>query len=58
MNKGTKWQVSGTFWLSVVDPHHIDGDPDPAFHFDADRDPIFHTDADRDPDPATHFFQI
>ncbi len=44
------------------DPHHVDGDPDPAFHFDADPDPAFHCHADADPvfyfdadpDPASH----
>ncbi len=24
---------------NVVDPHHVDPDPDPACHFDADPDP-------------------
>jgi hypothetical protein len=46
----------------VVDPHHVDADPDPypAFHFDADPEPAFHFDRIRrihmflgllDPDP-------
>jgi hypothetical protein len=25
---------------SVVDPHHVDADPDPTFHTDADPDPL------------------
>jgi hypothetical protein len=27
---------------SVADPHHVDGDPDPAFFFDADPNPVPH----------------
>jgi hypothetical protein len=27
----------------VVDPHHLDADPDPACHFDVDPDPGFQT---------------
>ncbi len=30
---------------SVVDPHHLDADPDSDFLFDADPDPTFHHDA-------------
>jgi hypothetical protein len=47
---------------SVVDPHHLDADPDSTYHpdavpdfefsFDADPDPIFHPDADPDLDPS------
>jgi hypothetical protein len=41
----------------VLDPHHVDADPDPprhfaadpACHFDADLDPTFHFDADPNP---------
>jgi hypothetical protein len=42
---------------SVVDPHHVDADPDPAFHFDADPDPdlTFLSFADPDPDPTFKF---
>jgi hypothetical protein len=47
---------------SVVDPHHVDADPDSTYHpdadpdsdflFDADPDPTFHPDAN--PDPTFH----
>jgi hypothetical protein len=47
---------------SVVDPHHLDADPDSTYHpdtdpdsdflFDADPDPTFHPDADPDSDPS------
>ncbi len=36
---------------SVVDPHHLNADPDSDFLFDADPDPTFDSDADPDPDP-------
>jgi hypothetical protein len=40
---------------SVVDPHHVDVDPDADPYsdllFDADPDPTFQPDADSDPDP-------
>jgi hypothetical protein len=29
----------------VVDLHHFNADPDPAFHFSADKDPAFHFNA-------------
>ncbi len=32
----------------IVDPHHFNADPDPAFHFNADPDPAFHFNADPD----------
>ncbi len=35
----------------VVDPHHLDADPDSTNHPDADPDQTFHPDADADPDP-------
>jgi hypothetical protein len=35
----------------VVDPHHIDADPDSPYHPDADPDSNFLFDADPDPDP-------
>ncbi len=38
---------------SVVDPHHLNADPDPTYHFGADPDPTYHFDAD--PDPTSHF---
>ncbi len=47
-------------WGSVVDPHHVDADPDTTYHPDADPDsdffyadpyPTFHFDADPDADP-------
>jgi hypothetical protein len=56
--------MKGWFKISVVDPHHFDGDPDhtfpnpagqfvadpdPACHFDAGPDPTFHFNADPDP---------
>jgi hypothetical protein len=47
---------------SVVDPHHIDANPDSTYHpdadpnsdflFDADPGPTFHPNADPDPDPS------
>ncbi len=47
---------------NVVDPHHVDADPDSTYHsdadpdsdflFDADPDPTFQPDADPDPDPS------
>ncbi len=47
---------------SVVDPHHLDAEPDSTYHPDAnpdstfhpdvDLDPTFHPDADPDPDPS------
>jgi hypothetical protein len=46
---------------SVVDPHHLDADPDSTYHSDAnpdsefffaDPDLIFHPDEDPDPDPS------
>jgi hypothetical protein len=56
---------------SVVDPHHVDADPDPTFHPDAGPeadpdfdflfdaypypDPTFHPDADLGPDPDPSF---
>ncbi len=40
---------------SVVDPHHVDADPDPACHFDADPDLTFHVDAVPDPDSDPSF---
>jgi hypothetical protein len=46
--------VTGLLCLlcSVVDPHHLDADPDSEFLFDADPeadpDPTFHPDADLD----------
>ncbi len=42
---------------SVVDPHHLDTDPDSDYLFDADPDPTFHQEADLDPvpDPADKF---
>ncbi len=53
---------------SVVDPHHVDADPDSTYHPDADPhsdfylmrmriqdpDPTFQPDADPDPDPSFH----
>ncbi len=41
--------------LIVVDPHHVDVDPDSDFLFDVDPDPTFHLDADLDPDPDPGF---
>jgi hypothetical protein len=48
--------------FSVVDPHHVEVDPDSTYHpdadpdsdflFNADPDPTFHPDADPDPDPS------
>ncbi len=38
-------------YTSVVDPHHVDADPDSTYHPDANLDPTFHPDADPDPDP-------
>jgi hypothetical protein len=42
--------------ISVVDPHHLDVDPDPTFHCDADADldHTFHSDADADLDHTFH----
>jgi hypothetical protein len=37
---------------TVADPHHLDGDPDPACHFDADL--TFHSDTEPDPDLSFH----
>ncbi len=34
---------------SVVDPHHLDAEPDSTYHPDADPDPTHHPDADLDP---------
>jgi hypothetical protein len=36
----------------MVDPHHIDADPDSTYHPDADPDPTFHPDADPDTDTS------
>jgi hypothetical protein len=33
------WKARFLAQDSVVDPHHFDVDPDPAFKFDADPDP-------------------
>jgi hypothetical protein len=40
--------------ISVADPHHFDGNPDPTILFDADPKPTFPFGADPDPDPAPH----
>jgi hypothetical protein len=40
------------FKISYVDPHHFDGDPDPADQFDADLDSACHFDAGPDPGPT------
>jgi hypothetical protein len=34
---------------SVVDPHHLDADPDSTYHLDADPDSDFSFDVDPDP---------
>jgi hypothetical protein len=39
----------------VVDPHHFNADPDPAFHFDANPYPSFHLKFSADPDHAFQF---
>jgi hypothetical protein len=53
-----------TYYISVVDPHHFDADPDPdldsTYHpdaypdadLDADLDPTFHPDGDPEQDPS------
>jgi hypothetical protein len=38
-----------SLYTSVVDPHHVDADPD------ADSDSTFHPDADQDADPDSDF---
>jgi hypothetical protein len=54
--------TEGFLTTSVVDPHHLDADPDSTFHPDADPDYdfLFDTDPvhtfypDEDPDPTFH----
>jgi hypothetical protein len=50
-------------FISVVDPHHVDADPDSTYHPDADPDSDFYLMRirrqigflfDADPDPAFH----
>jgi hypothetical protein len=49
--------------FSVVDPHHLDADPDATYRpdadsdvlFDADSAPTFHPDAEPDPDSDPSF---
>jgi hypothetical protein len=54
-----------TIWnlISVVDPHHLDADPDSTYHPYADPDSTYYLDAvpdsdflfDADPDPDSSF---
>jgi hypothetical protein len=50
--KEVREQVQSSAKDKVLDPHHFNADPDPAFHFNEDPDPNFHFDAD--PDLAPH----
>jgi hypothetical protein len=49
---------------SVVEPHHLDADPDLTYHPDADPDAdpysdlLFDVDPDADPDPTFHTVRI
>jgi hypothetical protein len=56
VTKGVCPRYSHVFIIScvqpnVVDPHHVDADPDPTFHFDADPDLTCHFDAGQDAEP-------
>ncbi len=54
---GSDSDTSGKLILSpsVVDPHHIDADPDFFLDADPDPDPTFHPDANLDLDPDPDF---
>jgi hypothetical protein len=45
-------RVHNTSNTSVVDPHHLDAEPDSTYYPDADPDSTYHPDAD--PDPTLH----
>ncbi len=44
--------TAATHWSSVVNPHHVEADPDSNYYPDADPDSDFYADAD--PDPTFH----
>jgi hypothetical protein len=42
LTRGERGGIKKPAKYSVVDPHHVDTDPDPTFHFDADPDLASH----------------
>ncbi len=54
INDDNKTKRLGTLIATrVVDPYHLNADPDPALYVNANPDPDFHFNADPDPENSS-----